>query len=262
MIKLIATDMDGTLLDGNGNLPKNFGSTLQKLKEKNIKFVVASGRPYYTLKNNFGNYKEDLSYICENGALVIDNNKTIYTNHLNPESVKEIIKEVSTINSIAIVMCTKDCAYTKFVSEDHINEIKKYYHNLELVDNLEYFTDNILKIAICNVHSSSQNLVTKFKPMFESDEISVVGSGKFWIDFADKTVNKGNALKSLMNTYNASPEETMVFGDYYNDVEMLKQCKYSFVMKNAPEDMKQYGNYEADSNLNVGVLKAIDEYAL
>ncbi|MBA8981726.1 hydroxymethylpyrimidine pyrophosphatase-like HAD family hydrolase [Clostridium saccharobutylicum] len=65
-----------------------------------------------------------------------------------------------------------------------------------------------------------------------------------------------------MDTDNILKEETMVFGDYYNDIEMLKQSDYSFVMKNAPEDMKQYGKYEAASNVEQGVLRAIVEYAL
>ena len=65
-----------------------------------------------------------------------------------------------------------------------------------------------------------------------------------------------------MNTYNVSREETMVFGDYYNDIEMLKKAEYSFVMENAPEDMKQYGKYIAASNTEAGVLRAILEYAL
>ena len=78
MIKLIATDMDGTLLDENGHLPEGFTDILDRLRAKNIKLVVASGRPYYTLQTNFGPIGRYLSYICENGALVVDNNKIIY----------------------------------------------------------------------------------------------------------------------------------------------------------------------------------------
>ena len=78
MIKLIATDMDGTLLDENGELPEGFIEILDRVREKNIKLVIASGRPYYTLQTNFGPVGRYLSFICENGALVVDNNKIIY----------------------------------------------------------------------------------------------------------------------------------------------------------------------------------------
>ena len=78
----------------------------------------------------------------------------------------------------------------------------------------------------------------------------------------DKNVNKGAALEKIQKDENISYEETMVFGDFYNDIEMLGKAKFSFVMENANEDMKQYGNYIAKSNRDYGVIKAIEEYVL
>ena len=78
----------------------------------------------------------------------------------------------------------------------------------------------------------------------------------------NKKVNKGAALEKIQKDENISYEETMVFGDFYNDIEMLGKAKFSFVMENANEDMKQYGNYIAKSNRDYGVIKAIEEYVL
>ena len=78
----------------------------------------------------------------------------------------------------------------------------------------------------------------------------------------NKNVNKGAALEKIQKDENISYEETMVFGDFYNDIEMLGKAKFSFVMENANEDMKQYGNYIAKSNRDYGVIKAIKEYVL
>ena len=78
----------------------------------------------------------------------------------------------------------------------------------------------------------------------------------------NKNVNKGAALEKIQKDENISYEETMVFGDFYNDIEMLGKAKFSFVMENANEDMKQYGNYIAKSNRDYGVIKAIEEYVL
>ncbi|NME84396.1 HAD family hydrolase [Clostridium sp. SM-530-WT-3G] len=261
MIKLIVTDMDGTLLDENGLLPDGFAEILDCLKNKNIKFVVASGRPYYTLKTNFGSMSRYLSFICENGSLVIDNNKTIYKSIIAPALVNEIIETSNNIEGNAIILCAENCAYTNASSEEHLNEIKKYYTNLEVVNDLSKISDDIIKISICNLHNSLDNLNNIFKPKFQG-KLHVVGSGSIWIDISNNGVNKGVALKSLMKTYNISKEETIAFGDYYNDIEMLSSCEYSFVMENAPEDMKQYGKYIAESNINHGVLKAIIKYAL
>lgn len=261
MIKLIVTDMDGTLLDENGHLPPGFTEVLDRLTAKNIKLVAASGRPYYTLQTNFGPIGRHLSFICENGALVVDNNNVIYESAIDKNLVDEVINSAKEIEGNVLVLCTANCAYIENCSEEHLTEIKKYYTIVKNVDDLRNVTEDIVKVTICNLNNSLENLNTIFKPKFE-DRLNVVGSGEIWIDISNKGANKGTALKSLMETYNISREETMVLGDYYNDIEMLAQAEYSFVMENAPEDMKQYGKYIAASNVEHGVLRAIIEYAL
>ena len=261
MIKLIATDMDGTLLDENGHLPEGFTEILDRVRAKDIKLVVASGRPYYTLQTNFGPVGRYLSFICENGALVVDNNKIIYESVIDTNIVDELLKCSNEIDNNVAILCSANCAYVEQCSDEHLAEIKKYYTSLEIVDDLTKITDNIVKVTLCNLERSSENLNTIFKPKF-GDKLNVVGSGEVWIDISNKGVNKGVALKNLMDTDNISKEETMVLGDYYNDIEMLEQAEYSFVMENAPEDMKQHGKYIAASNEEHGVLRAILEYAL
>ena len=261
MIKLIATDMDGTLLDENGHLPEGFIEILDRIKAKNIKLVVASGRPYYTLQTNFGPIGSSLSFICENGAIVVDNNKIIYESVIDSNDVTDIIKCSKEIAKNVLILCSANCAYIEECSDEHLNEIKKYYTNLEIVADLTKVVDDIVKVTLCNLENSAKNLNTILKPKF-GDKLNVVGSGEIWIDISNKGVNKGVALKNLMDADNISEEETMVFGDYYNDIEMLQQAKYSFVMENSPEDMKQYGKYIAASNVEHGVLRAILEYAL
>lgn len=261
MIKLIVTDMDGTLLNENGHLPEGFMDILDRIRAKDIKLVAASGRPYYTLQTNFGPIGRYLSYICENGALVVDNNQVIYESVIDNSTVSEVLSAAKEIDNNVVILCSANCAYVENCSEEHLTEIKKYYTSLEVVDNLAKVTDSIIKITICNLENSHENLNNFFKPKLE-EKLNVVGSGEIWIDISNKNVNKGTALESLMNTYNVSKEETMVLGDYYNDIEMLQKAEYSFVMENAPEDMKQYGKYIAASNEEGGVLRAILEYAL
>lgn len=261
MIKLIATDMDGTLLDENGHLPEGFTEILDRLRKKDIKLIVASGRPYYTLQTNFGPMSRYLSYICDNGALVVDNNEVIYKSVIDKSLVKDILTISKSNKENVTVLCCANYAYIESCSDEYLNEVKKYYTNLEVVDDLFTVDDDILKVTICNLENSSETLNNVFKPKF-SDELNVVGSGKLWIDITNKGVNKGLALKKLMDADNISREETMALGDYYNDIEMLQEADYSFVMENAPEDMRQYGKYLAVSNIEHGVLRAIVEHAL
>lgn len=257
MIKLIATDMDGTLLDENGHLPNGFTDILDRLRSKNIKLVVASGRPYYTLQTNFGPIGRYLSFICENGALVVDNNEIIYKSLLDKDIVQNIIKEAKKVKENALVVCAPNCAYIENYSEESLAEIQKYYTTINIVDDLSKVDDDIIKISICNLEGTNNIADSKFK-----DDLHIVSTAAIWTDMMNNGVNKGIALKNLMDTDNISRDETMVLGDYYNDIEMLAQAEYSFVMENAPEDMKQHGKYIAASNVEHGVLRAILEYAL
>ena len=261
MIKLVATDMDGTLLDENGVLPWGFVEILDRVIAKDIKWVIASGRPYYTLQGNFGPMARKLSYVCENGALVVDNNEIIYKSVIDTDLVHQIIDVAEPIIESNPILCSPTCAYMVEADDDIMDEVKKYYTNLKIVDDIKSIEDEIIKITICNLDNSLETLKEVYEPKF-GQALSVVGSGDYWIDITNKNVNKGVALKSLMDADNISREETMAIGDYYNDIEMLKQADYSFVMENAPEDMKQYGKYIAASNAEHGVLRAILEYAL
>jgi hypothetical protein len=257
MIKLIATDMDGTLLDENGHLPPGFTDILDRLRAKNIKLVVASGRPYYTLQTNFGPVGRYLSYICENGALVVDNNEIIYKSLIAKDIVQSVIAESKKVKANGLVLCTPNCAYIENYSEELLAEIKKYYSCINVVDDLSQVDDDIIKISICNLEGSCNITDSTF-----NHDLNIVSAAAVWTDIMNNNVNKGIALRNLMETDNISREETMVLGDYYNDIEMLGEAEYSFVMENAPEDMKQYGKYIAASNVEHGVLRAILEYAL
>jgi len=196
-------------------------------------------------------------YIFLEPALVVDNNEIIYKNLIGKDMVQNIITEAKKVKSNALVLCSPNCAYIENYSEEYLTEIRKYYTTLNIVDDLSKVDDDIIKISICNLEDSSNMVDGKLK-----NDLNIVSAATVWTDIMNNGVNKGIALKNLMDTDNISKEETMVLGDYYNDIEMLAQAEYSFVMENAPEDMKQYGKYLAASNVEHGVLRAILEYAL
>lgn len=261
MIKLIATDMDGTLLDEEGQLPKNFFSTLEKLRAKNIKFVVASGRPYDTLCRNFYPISDELDFICDNGAFIVENGQVVNIDIMNKTKVNELINYCEDIPNIELVLCGIKSAYHHSLSKDFIEEVGKYYFKDQIVDDLTTVDDDIFKISICNLNNSATNLYKFLEPKFNED-FALVISGTTWIDIMNKGINKGLALEKIQKDEGISYEETMVFGDFYNDIEMLKKAHYSFVMENANEDMKQYGNFIAKKNTENGVMEAIEEYVL
>lgn len=258
MIKLIASDMDGTLLDENGVIPKEFFTTIKNLNDRNIKFVVASGRPYLTLRENFKPISDSLYYICDNGAYVVENNKLLNVSIIDKKIVHSVLKSLENVKNTSAVLCGVNGTYHLPLDEMHKNEIDKYYIKRKEVSNLYDIDDDIFKIAVCDLDISKDNSFKVLNPLFSKD-VTVVVSGKYWVDVNNLNVSKGAALKEIQVNDNIKYDETMVFGDFYNDISMLKEAYYSYVMENANDDMKQYGNFIAPSNNDHGVIKIINE---
>lgn len=257
MIKLIASDMDGTLLDENSNLHSEFFTVLDRLNEKGIKFIAASGRQYYTLYNNF-NKEDNIIYVAENGTYVVYSGQEIYSNTIKWEKVLRLIDESRKLKDVSIVLCGKKSAYYEDNNSEFISEVKKYYHRNKKVVDLTKVEDDILKIALCDFRGSKENSYKVLAPSFNNDFIIAV-SGKIWIDFMNIGVNKGEAIKLIQKKFNIGYHNTMVFGDYYNDLEMLQSAYYSYAMENAPEDLKEYARFVAKSNKDNGVIEKIKE---
>jgi len=114
-----------------------------------------------------------------------------------------------------------------------------------------------LKIALFHYNGSEKNIYPHVKK-FENDwQVKI--SGENWLDIALPTNHKGNAIERIQQEYGISKEETMAFGDYHNDLEMLKKAKYSFAMENAHPDVKEIANHETYSNDNLGVESIINK---
>lgn len=260
MVKLIACDMDGTLLNGDGELDREFYSVFDELMDKDIKFVVASGRQYHQLLKNFEDVGDNIIYIAENGTMVRYMDKEIYSCALDPQDVSNKIEQGRKIHGICMVLCGKNSAYINTNDQRMVDECNKYYYHLDIVDDLNKVEDDILKIAILDF-DSLENTYNQFKQNIE-DNLQVIISGKIWIDIYRKEVNKGVALRLIQEEFHIKKEETMAFGDYFNDVEMLNEAYYSYAMANAPEGVKEHARFIAKSNIENGVVDTIKEIVL
>ncbi len=105
MIKLIVTDMDGTLLDDNHKINDEFWSVFEKVRKKEIKFAVASGRQYYKLYENFKKVKEDIIFLAENGTYIVENEKEIYSKTIDKKGVSDLLELSKKIENTSIVLC-------------------------------------------------------------------------------------------------------------------------------------------------------------
>lgn len=256
MIKLIASDMDGTLLNDKDEIHEEFYQVFQELKKQNIIFAAASGRQYYNLAKRFEKIKDDMMFIAENGTFVVYKGEELLLNALDKETAIELIKIGRDIKESYVVLCGKKSAYIESKDERLIKEVEKYYEEYKIVNDLTKVEDDILKVTICDFIGSEENSYTYYNDYKEKLQVSV--SGQIWLDITDKGVNKGLAINKLQELLNIKHEETMVFGDYLNDLEMMESAYHSYAMENAHEDLKKVARFITKSNDESGVVHAIN----
>lgn len=256
-IKLVITDMDGTLLNSRHEVSNRFLKQFEILKSHNILFTAASGRPYYSIIDKLKSIKNDIIVVAENGGIIADNVQLLASKSMDSSKLKTIESSVNKIKDIIIIYCTKDIAYIKHTSQDNINIVKEYYSKYKLINSISEIKDKVVKIALYH-HISSEKHIYPFVKNFNSDSKVIISSPN-WIDISEKGINKGNALNFLQKKYNIKVSETLAFGDYNNDLEMLQQAKFSVAMANSHNDVKSISKYETTSNDNSGVENVLDE---
>ena len=255
MIKLVVTDMDGTFLNDKKEFSNEFWEIHSEMEKKGIKFVVASGRQYQNLRKNFDKIKNKIVFIAENGSYVVEKEKEIYSRILSKEIIKKYVEIGRKIPTTNVVLCGKKSAYIESTEIEFVTEVEKYYEERKVVSNLlDFIDDEIIKITYCDLSGTERNVY----PYIENEkDCQIVVSGEIWLDISHLESNKGIALEALQKELGVNYEETMIFGDYLNDLEMLKKGKYSFAMENAHEEIKKISNFIAGSNNENGVLEEL-----
>lgn len=254
-IKLVALDMDGTLLDSNKKLPGDFMDWVKK--HPDIKTVIASGRQYYTLIKDFIPIKDELVYVAENGGLVFERDEIIYSNEMEKEDICKCLERINGLEGATPIVCGARSAYMKEPKESILKEAKMYYDHLQCVEDLyeAALQDIIVKIAIFVEEKKAEPAMEHFAGL--EKHLSAVLSGDSWIDISNCTVNKGIAVAAVQEKYGIDRAESMAFGDYLNDVGLLKSCEESYCMENGHPDLKALAKHMTDSNDNNGVMKVL-----
>lgn len=254
-IKLIALDMDGTLLDSNKNLPPDFTGWVKS--HPHIRTVIASGRQYYTLAKAFPGICSQMIFAAENGGIVFENETVLYLNEMQKEDILACLQLTAPYGHLTPIVCGAKSAYMKPAKPHILREAEMYYDRLTLTGDLCHaaLQDSIIKIAVFADQKSAEASMAHFTGL--KPHLSAVLSGDCWIDVANKTVSKGAAITAIQQKYGISKGECMAFGDYLNDAELLKSCAESYCMANGHPKLKALAKYIADSNDNDGVMKIL-----
>ena len=257
MIKLIVSDMDGTLLDDGKNIDGEIYNLLPKLKESGIRFVVASGRQYPSLKTHFHEHIKDVVVIAENGAFVVEDGKELVVEPMAQKDVAHCLDRIFTLKGVEPLLCSKYCSYTRSPELLEYLSSPLFHYEMRLAEDLFHVEEDVIKVSmISHEGESAESCYEKLRPLLD-EGLDLVISGDACLDTGRKGVTKGTAVSALQKMWGISPEETMVFGDQFNDVEMLKRAYYSYAMEGAAEGVKKYARFTAGSNNKGGVVKAI-----
>lgn len=243
MIKLVASDLDGTiLLNGAQSVDESLFETIHRLAEQGMIFAPASGRQYHSLKQLFGPISKELMYIAENGALVMFREEVIYKRPMDRKLAMEIIEDVYAQPDCEVLVSGLKTAYIKPKSEVYLHRMTSVVkYKTSIMDKFDDIDDDILKIAVCNlsgIHNSRDYFVNKW-----SDKVLTAVSGDQYLDFTAIGVNKGTAMQHIQEKLGIAPDECMAFGDNFNDIEMLDNVGYSYAMEKAHDGVKKHAKF-------------------
>ncbi|WP_037673600.1 Cof-type HAD-IIB family hydrolase [Streptomyces griseus] len=258
-IRLVVTDMDGTLLDDDKRAPAALREVLARLRERGVLFSPASGRQYATLAREFADVAEGMVFIAENGTYVVRDGVELSSDPLAPEVVARVVAAVRQLVAdgvdVGAVVCGKRSAYVERTDEPFLAEVRRYYVENRIVEDVAAVDDEVLKVALFDFGSAERTTAPALAPL--ADTHQVVVSGEHWVDVMNRTANKGTALRLLQRELDVTPAQTLVFGDYLNDLEMLDAAEWSFAMANAHPEVVRRARHLAPSNNDNGVLRTV-----
>jgi Cof subfamily protein (haloacid dehalogenase superfamily) len=257
-IRLIATDIDGTLLDSDHRLSERFYPIYSALRERGILFAFASGRQFHNLYDRFSPVNEDALFVAENGNYIYHSGKELLVRRLEAECVRELVRSIHGIPEAFVVLCGKERAYVSSEEPRFVTELTKFYTQYETVPDLDEVAGNdILKVTICDLLGSETNSYPVLRHWDAHMKVKV--SARTCLDISHMEGHKGSAISLIQQLNGISPEQTMVFGDYLNDLEMLNQAHFSYAMENAHPEVKATARFRAASNNDEGVIRVLEE---
>lgn len=258
MIKLIASDMDGTLLDSQKNLNSEFSDILKELKDNNILFAAVSGRELYSLKQVFKDINGDIIYAANNGNYIEYKNEVLFENYIDRENIIKLAPIIRKNSKHRTIYCAKEYVYSESIMPAILG--RKYHLKVKVVKDITKVDDKILKVTTFG-NEKLINKCLKAVQVFK-DNLMITPSGKTCFDICKLGGDKGQAIKILQDKFSIKYNETMVFGDHMNDLEMMDSAYYSFAMENAKDEVKDRSKFIAKTNDENGVLEAVKEIAL
>lgn len=257
-IKLLAVDMDLTLLASDGSLPPHMDERIDALAEAGVLFCPASGRPAPTLQMMFPAHAGSIAFCADNGGWVIYQGRTAFRDLIRPELWHEVLDFAAADGRCAPVLCAFEQAYVLKRDRRHHEAIYKYYKDIRYVESFDEVDAEADKVTILFPdYDAEPRFASTYEPRF-GKRLYVTNAGREWIDFMNRGVSKGSGVAHLCRELGIGLADAAAVGDTYNDIPMLSAVGHSFVVANAEKHMHDHADYLVPSNDDRGVATLID----
>lgn len=259
MFKLIATDVDGTLVkDGTLDINPEYYEVIQKLQAKGILFVICSGRGYVSLEKLFAPIKKDLLFVGDGGAVVKAEKEFLKVSSLDKEIWKAMHKEIKANPLLDCFISTPDKSYAENPDGQMYKWLDESYgfpmHPVSDMQTLDF--DDIIKFTVYHPDHCKEICEEHFIPKW-NDYSYISAAGKEWVDCIAKETSKGTAIKFIQGKYGIKPEETLVFGDNFNDISMFAAAGTSYAVSNTHPDVISAATNTCKPYWEYGVLEIL-----
>ena len=268
-IKLIATDMDGTLLDPKGqvDLPR-LEKILDQLEERGIRFVIATGNEIHRVKQLLGHLTERVVLIVANGARIFEGNQLLQAQTWDDDMVNRALEffkgrecqDQFVVTSMNGGFVKEGTVFTQLENFMTPEIIELFYQRMNFVEELEsHLFGGVLKMSLVVGEERSDSVLEEINQLFNSS-VQAVSSGYGCIDILQSGIHKAWGLQELLKRWDIKAEEIMAFGDSENDVEMLQLAGIAYAMENADDKAKAVATDFAPSNSQAGVYQVLEDW--
>lgn len=246
MIKVIASDLDGTLVPkGTQSIDTRIYEMIRELKKKGILFVSASGRQLNSQRLLFAPVAEEISYIAENGAICVHKGECIHTTCLEEKCVHQIFRALEELPTCKVQVSCPDSCYILPGDQQYYHHVSHVLHyRTKVVDDFYHLSEPVIKVAALDQENFEESLRILQNQQFPDMTVQPVGNN--WIDFIPTYSNKGTALLALLKHLGVDPADCVAFGDYQNDIQMLQIAGRSYAMADGSAGAKEAADYLTD----------------
>ncbi len=262
MYRLLALDIDRTLVGSNNLLSEENTQAIYDLQNRGIHIILTTGRPYSTLGVLEKKLRLTDPVITCDGALIVNlpTKEILHKSQIPKDSAEKAVQTAEEL-TISLMVIGEEKIYAKMAEEDYKYVLSYGYSNLTIVEDLMNHIEPAplqLMMVAYGKDDLYQDAVSMFREKFEG-HLSVVTSSPYWMEVLAMDTSKGSALKRTAKILNIADEDTVAIGDGVNDISMLEFAGYAIAVENAAELVKRHADEITASCDGNGVAKAIEK---